>query len=88
MLSVNPYYPHPPFNPPQSYLERFDAESMPDPLFRESDLANQSRLTAAGVDFQSTPSTPEEMDAKAEKARYYAMIELVDDQLARILRSD
>ena len=87
MLSVNPYYPHPPFNPPESYLDRFDAESMPDPLFREPDLANQSRLTAAGVDFQSKPVTPEDMGAKSEMARYYAMIELVDDQLARILRA-
>ncbi len=87
LLSVNPYYPHPPFDPPQSYLERLDVESMPGPLFRESDLTNQSKLTASGVDFQSTPSTPQEMDAKAQKARYYAMIELVDDQLARILRA-
>ena len=85
LLSMNPYYPHPPFNPPTSYFEKFDPGSLPGPLFRESDLVNQGRLTAAGIDFQSVSKTPEEMDAKTEQARYYAMIEIVDDQLARVL---
>ncbi len=40
-LSVNPFAPHHPFDPAPEYLERYDAESLPDPLFRESDLARQ-----------------------------------------------
>ena len=39
LLSVNPYYPHPPFNPPWEYYRRFDPESLPGPHVRESDLA-------------------------------------------------
>ena len=40
-LSVNPFAPHHPFDPAPEYLERYDAESLPDPLFRESDLVRQ-----------------------------------------------
>ena len=41
LLSVNPFAPHHPFDPAPEYLERYDAESLPHPLFRESDLARQ-----------------------------------------------
>ena len=40
-LSVNPFAPHHPFDPAPEYLERYDAESLPHPLFRDSDLARQ-----------------------------------------------
>ena len=81
--SFNPYYPHPPFDPPQSYLDRYDSSLLPDPLFRESDLDAQTKL--AQVDFQSEVRRPEDFDAKGIKAAYYAMIELVDDNVGRIL---
>ncbi len=83
LLSVNIYDPHPPFIPPRVYRERFDANAMPGPHFRESDLAQQARL--ARIDFQGTAERPEERDAKAIQAAYYAMIALIDDQLDRIL---
>ncbi len=38
LLSVNPFDPHPPFDPPEAYLRRYDPEKMPFPLFRESDI--------------------------------------------------
>lgn len=41
LMSVNPFDPHPPFDPPQEYLERYDPQRMPPPLFRESDLQRQ-----------------------------------------------
>lgn len=44
MLSVNPFDPHPPFDPPQEYLDRYDPETLPDPLFRESDLERQKQF--------------------------------------------
>lgn len=105
--SVNIYDPHPPFNPPQAYRERYDPRNVGAPLFRESDLAQQEKLSA--IDFQSRARHPEELDiqspilpqppgpglrepvsAGARDARkliaaYYAMIELIDDQIARIL---
>ena len=82
-LSFNPYYPHPPFDPPQPYLDRYDPASLPQSLFRDSDLAAQEKL--AGVDFQSKGRRPETFDAQQKKAAYYAMIELIDDNIGRIL---
>ena len=63
LASVNIYDPHPPFNPPQAYRDLFDPATMPGPLFRESDLAQQAKL--AGVDFQSKAQAPEELDIKS-----------------------
>ena len=40
-LSVNPYDPHPPFDPPAEYFKHFDLQSLPPPLFREADLERQ-----------------------------------------------
>ncbi|MEE3121881.1 MAG: sulfatase-like hydrolase/transferase [SAR324 cluster bacterium] len=59
-LSVNVYDPHPPFNPPKHYRDLFDPESMPDPLFQESDLVQQKILEP--IDFQSKVSRPEALD--------------------------
>ncbi len=85
LMSINYYYPHPPFTPPQMYLERYDAADMPGPLFRESDLAAQQALAA--VDFQTDVRRPEEFDAHAVQAAYYAMVEQLDDQLGRLLEA-
>ena len=85
VLSVNPFDPHPPYNPPWEYYRRFDPATMPGPHFRESDLAHQARL--AGVDFQTTPRRPEEIQAQKIQALYYAMIEQIDEQLGRLLEA-
>ncbi|MEM7029417.1 MAG: sulfatase-like hydrolase/transferase [Chloroflexota bacterium] len=84
-LSFNPYYPHPPFDPPQVYRDRYDKDSLPRPLFRDSDLIAQEKLT--DVDFQSKAQRPEDFDAQEIVAKYYAMIELIDDNIGRILAS-
>ena len=134
LACVNIYDPHPPFNPPQRYRDRYDPRAMPGPLFRTSDLEQQRRLAA--VDFQSQGRAPQELDlaspvlphppgresraraagsfaaagaaaapdgtdpaadrsaapahaaardARTLQAAYYAMIELIDDQVGRIL---
>lgn len=62
LASVNIYDPHPPFNPPKEYRDRFDPAAMPPPLFRESDLEEQAKLAA--VDFQSTGRRPEALDLR------------------------
>jgi arylsulfatase len=41
MLSVNPFDPHPPFDPPPEYMEKYDIANLPPPLFKESDIARQ-----------------------------------------------
>ncbi len=86
LLCVNPFDPHPPFNPPWEYWRRFDIEDMPGAHFRPGDLQFQARLAAAGVDFQRPAVHPEVIDVRALQAAYYAMIELVDDQFGRLLR--
>ncbi len=82
-MSVNVFDPHPPFDPPQPYLDRYAIDAMPEPLFRESDLEAQAKL--AGIDFQTQPRRPEDFDARRIKAAYYAMIELIDDNVGRLL---
>jgi arylsulfatase A-like enzyme len=69
VLTVNPFDPHPPFDPPSDYLAMFDPEAMPGPLFRESDLVTQASLAA--VDFQTSPRRPTPSgDAQAGPSRY------------------
>lgn len=63
LASVNIYDPHPPFNPPKAYRDMFDPAAMPDPLFRESDLAQQAQLS--GIDFQSKGRRPDDLDIKS-----------------------
>ena len=60
LLSINVYDPHPPFNPPKSYRDQFDPQTMPDPLFKDSDFAQQQQLAA--IDFQSKVAHPRELD--------------------------
>lgn len=83
LLSVNPFAPHPPFDPPWEYYRRYDPNTLPDPWFEERDLEQQARLT--GPDFQTRPRRPAEIQARKIKAAYYATIELLDEQLGRIL---
>ncbi len=82
LLSVNPFDPHPPFDAPASHHRRYDPASLPPPLFRPSDLENQEQLR--GAFFQREPRTPGAAEQE-NKASYYAMIELLDEQLGRIL---
>ena len=83
LLNINIYDPHPPFIPPKVYADRFQAKDMPGPHFEATDLEQQAKLRA--VDFQDEIRTPEEHDAFAAQARYYAMIAQIDDQFARLL---
>lgn len=46
LLSVNPFDPHPPFDPPQEYLDRYDPEEMPYPIFGNSDISHQEKFAA------------------------------------------
>ena len=70
MLSLNPFAPHHPFDPPQEYLDRYDAEALPDPLFEESDLARQEEF--AGIQHQTYfPVDPRKHHPRgADEARF------------------
>ncbi len=56
---------------------------MPEPLFHESDLEAQKKLS--GVDFQNKAANPDSFQAKEKIAAYYAMIEQIDDHVGRML---
>lgn len=85
LLSVNPFDPHAPFDPPWEYYRRYDPNSMPGAHFEESDLAHQRKLLDAGVDFQSKPRHAEDWDHRRVQAAYYAMIEQIDHEFGRLL---
>ena len=85
LFSLNCFDPHPPFDPPKDYLQRFDIPSLPRPAFREADLAAQRRLAA--VNFQSKPQDPETFGGKRLQAAYWAQIELIDHNVGRLLEA-
>jgi arylsulfatase A-like enzyme len=41
LMSVNPFDPHPPFDPPADYLQRYNPADIPPPLFHSNDLVRQ-----------------------------------------------
>lgn len=85
LFSLNCFDPHPPLDPPQEYVDRFNVESLPGPLFRDSDLEAQRRL--AGINFQSKPTHPDKFNGKLRQAQYWAQIELIDENVGRILQA-
>ena len=86
LMSVNPFDPHPSFDPPPTYMERMDVAAMPLPLFRPEEMQTQHEFSE--IDHQTTePQSPYDYDARAMIAAYYAQIELIDDQLGRMLNA-
>jgi arylsulfatase A-like enzyme len=51
LLSLNPFDPHAPFDAPPEYLAKVRAESLPFPLFRDSDIERQKAFV--GIDQQT-----------------------------------
>lgn len=84
LMSVNPFDPHPPFDPPAEYLDRVDRDAVPMPLFRPEELECQPEFGRIAHQTES-PVSPEAYDARGMVAAYYAQIELIDDQVGRIL---
>jgi arylsulfatase len=86
LMSINPFDPHPALDPPLSYLERMDWSTIPLPRFREAEMESQRRFE--GVDFQTeAPVSPHSYNARRMVAAYYAQIELIDDQVGRLLHA-
>ncbi len=90
-VSINPFDPHPPFDPPVSYKEKLKIEDMPLPLWKEGELDNKPEVQRESY-YESTanwmaPPTRVFTDAeKQEMTRdYYAEILLIDDQLGRLI---
>ena len=89
-LWANFYDPHHPFVAPDEYLARYDPATLPAPLGRPGELADlppvlttASQKSYAGIARGFAEHTPEEIQQII--AGYYAMVTLVDDEVARIL---
>ena len=84
LLSVNPFAPHPPLDPPASSVRRIDRAALRPPRFRPGDLDTQRAL--ATVDHQTgTAVVPDDYDWRTVVAAYLAQVELIDEQVGRIL---
>ena len=92
-FSVNPFDPHHPFDPPQEmlqpYLDKLD--QIPLPNFSPGELANKPRFQA--MDHQHAYNNPDLHSAatmsddehRLVRAAYWAMIDLIDVQVGRML---
>lgn len=85
LFSLNCFDPHPPLDPPRKYLDRFDIDSLPEPPFAPSDLEQQERLK--DVFFQSGCKHYKAREGKMLLAKYWAMIELIDDNIGRLIET-
>ncbi|MEK6236409.1 MAG: sulfatase-like hydrolase/transferase, partial [Planctomycetales bacterium] len=90
-FSFNCFDPHHPFDPPPEYLERYDPDDMPLPKRGPGDPSEKTRFQQLDCEwahnepdgFHSAGMT--DRDKRETIAAYYAMIELIDDQVGRML---
>lgn len=82
MLCVNCYDPHPPFDAPEEYVDKYLARNLPDPIFSRKDEEEGVRLRP--FFFQSTVK-PVDETVRRQKASYYGMCEIVDMHLGWII---
>jgi len=93
LFSVNPFDPHHPFDPPAEYLERYldRLEDIPAPNYVPGEL--ESKPVFQRLDHRGAYGNPghfafDEMtgdDHRLVRAAYWAMIDLIDDQMGRML---
>lgn len=91
MMSVNIFDPHHPFDPPKEYLDRYDPDALPDPDYKPGELDNKPIFQQidhngayGGTLIGFSKLSPRER--REVTAAYYAMIELIDDNVGRLVR--
>jgi arylsulfatase len=94
MFSVNMFDPHHPFDPAPEFFERYDPDQMPPPRYVEGELDNKPRYQfqdhSEGAYAGSYPMAHAKMSDRERRevtAAYYAMVELIDDQVGRMLKA-
>ncbi|QDU41510.1 Choline-sulfatase [Maioricimonas rarisocia] len=93
LFSVNMFDPHHPFDPPAEYLRRYDPADMPSPKFRPGEL--EGKPSFQQLDHVWAHNTPGYIDVasltdddhRRLRAAYYAMVELIDDQVGRMVQA-
>ena len=90
-FSWNPFDPHHPFDPPPEYLSRYNPNDMPLPISQPGEL--ETKTTYQKLDHEWAHNSQGEFhtggmsddDRREVTVAYYAMIELLDDQVGRML---
>lgn len=91
LISINPFDPHPPLDPPQEYKDRLKIEDMPLPLWKEGELNHKPEHQRTDYQIGGQNGGTDSIIGmseyeKREKIRdYYAEIELIDDQLGCLI---
>lgn len=95
LFSLNIYDPHHAFNPPVEYLERYldQLDALPLPNYVDGELADKGPFqnidnqegAYAGMGSQFREGQMSEKDHRMARAAYWAMCDLVDDQVGRLL---
>jgi arylsulfatase A-like enzyme len=91
LLSVNVFDPHVPFDPPEAYLERYldELDEIPLPDHEAGELADKplfQRDPPGAADEDQFPfEAMSEGDHRLIRAAYYAMVDLIDDAVGRML---
>lgn len=93
LFSFNCFDPHHAFDPPAEYLSRYNPADMPLPKRRDGELAGKTSFQR--LDAEWAHNSPGEFhtgamtdnDRRQVTAAYYAMCELIDDQVGRILQT-
>lgn len=91
LFSVNMFDPHHPFDPPAEYLERYDPDAMPLPKYRPGELDSKPHFQQLDHIWAHNEPGGMRVDALTEtqhrklRAAYCAMVELIDDQVGRML---
>lgn len=92
-FSFNCFDPHHAFDPPKEYMDRYDPADMPLPKMRLDELDSKphfQRLDSVWAhnnpgEFHTGGMT--DADRRQVTAAYYAMVELIDDQVGRVLQT-
>ena len=83
MLTVNCFDPHPPYDAPRAYVEKYLDRGLPDPIFTAYDLHLGEALKT--VRHQTPfPKAPDD-EVRRQRASYYGMCEIVDRHMGWII---
>jgi len=93
LFSVNPFDPHRLLDPPEAYLERYldDLDDVPPPNYEPGELADKPAFQRHDREDPEnrSPWNPfevvDERGHRLARAAYWAMCDLIDDQVARML---
>jgi arylsulfatase len=93
LFSLNFFDPHHPFDPPQEFLQRYldKLEAIPLPHYEEGELTNKplfqrnDHISAYGGNAGYPFDKMAAKDHRLIRAAYWAMCDLIDDQVGRLL---